>query len=513
MSNKQLPQRPNLEQLKKQAKEFHRALQTGDADALRRFRAVHPQSAGKPSSSWAFSLNDAYFVLAREYGYSSWPKLKRRIEMLNDPIAVFLRAAISGDQPTALDVLGENAAEIKTDFICACILGETNIVKAMLIHDPSLAKNSLGPKQVEALYYLCFSRFHRESEAQAQGILTIAQMLLEQGANPNASVQAGSWTPTALYGASSEARNAALTKLLLEAGANPNDNESLYHATENDDHTCLTLLLKFNAAPKGTNALPHSIDRNDVEGVRLLLDHDADPNEVLGDNETALHWAVKRECSIELIDLLLEHGAALEAKSGSGYTAYQYAQRMGNSQAAKHLLQRGAVDALSDADRFIAACMRGDRDLASALLHDNPNSIKNLPASEIRAVSDAGWKCNWKALELMAELGFYLEARGEHGATALHWLCWFGRIDLVERLLPYNPPLEVVCTAFGCTPFGWTAHGADNCQNPGGDYVAVAKALNKAGAQINLGNQWGENLFPEKDHALAEYLRSQGAVR
>ena len=71
MANRHFPVRPNLEQLKHQAKDLLRALRDGDPDAIADFhehqiRPVDPGSA---------RLADAQFVLARRYGLPSWPRL------------------------------------------------------------------------------------------------------------------------------------------------------------------------------------------------------------------------------------------------------------------------------------------------------------------------------------------------------------------------------------------------------------------------------------------------------
>lgn len=71
--NKQLPERPDLEQLKKQAKELLENVQAGEPAALKRAR-------DEASESSEFVLHDAQRVLAREYGFSNWGKLKRHIE-------------------------------------------------------------------------------------------------------------------------------------------------------------------------------------------------------------------------------------------------------------------------------------------------------------------------------------------------------------------------------------------------------------------------------------------------
>lgn len=67
---RELPDRPNLEQLRHQARALHRAATAGDADALRRLKVVSPRP----------TLAAAQLALAREYGYPSWARLKAEVE-------------------------------------------------------------------------------------------------------------------------------------------------------------------------------------------------------------------------------------------------------------------------------------------------------------------------------------------------------------------------------------------------------------------------------------------------
>jgi len=76
----QLPARPSLEQLRNQAKDLLRACRAGDAAALARLRAHQPAAAAAD-----VSLADAQFALAREYGFDSWPKLARHVEIVSAP--------------------------------------------------------------------------------------------------------------------------------------------------------------------------------------------------------------------------------------------------------------------------------------------------------------------------------------------------------------------------------------------------------------------------------------------
>jgi hypothetical protein len=84
MTSQQLPERPNLEQLKYQAKTLLRAAHAQDATALHRFRAL-PALADKTVreiGAAALALHDAQSVIAREHGFVSWNELREHVEAL-----------------------------------------------------------------------------------------------------------------------------------------------------------------------------------------------------------------------------------------------------------------------------------------------------------------------------------------------------------------------------------------------------------------------------------------------
>jgi Family of unknown function (DUF5990)/Domain of unknown function (DUF5655) len=64
-----LPGRPDLDQLRRQARELLRAAAAGDERALRRIRVVSQQQ----------TLSAAQLAIAREYGFASWPKLRAEV--------------------------------------------------------------------------------------------------------------------------------------------------------------------------------------------------------------------------------------------------------------------------------------------------------------------------------------------------------------------------------------------------------------------------------------------------
>src|SRR6516162_9326458 len=80
---RQLPSRPNLDQLKHQARDLLNAHRAGDEEALRRIRESHPRLARVAEAdvrSARFTLSGAQLVIAREYGFVSWPQLKEYVQ-------------------------------------------------------------------------------------------------------------------------------------------------------------------------------------------------------------------------------------------------------------------------------------------------------------------------------------------------------------------------------------------------------------------------------------------------
>lgn len=73
-----LPHRPSLEQLRKQAKELLRSLCNGNLSAIGRLHLYKPDVL-EPI------LADAQYVLAREHGFDSWPRLVHHIQVAKLP--------------------------------------------------------------------------------------------------------------------------------------------------------------------------------------------------------------------------------------------------------------------------------------------------------------------------------------------------------------------------------------------------------------------------------------------
>lgn len=66
---------PDIDQLRRQARELLEAYRAQSAEAVLEVEACH-----RTATPDAFALHDAQFVLARSYGFESWPKLKAAVE-------------------------------------------------------------------------------------------------------------------------------------------------------------------------------------------------------------------------------------------------------------------------------------------------------------------------------------------------------------------------------------------------------------------------------------------------
>jgi ankyrin repeat protein len=298
------------------------------------------------------------------------------------------------------------------------------------------------------------------------------------------------WRLSVLYAAAGRANHAGLTMMLLEAGANPNDNESLYHSAEFNDHTCTKLLLDYGAKIEGTNAVHRKLDYDDLAGLRLFLDRGADPNLGNCSGDGLIHWAITNGRRVPFLALLAERGANLRARNREGLTPFQQASRLGHTSAAKFLLRRRAGKRLTPREEFIAACSRGDRRRVKAILAKRPGTIASLTEADRGLLPSLAWRGKGKAVKVMLEAGFDVTAKGKDGETALHCAAWMGHSGIAEILIADGAPLECLEPKYNATPMEWALHGSVNSRDAIGnplarhaDHAGVVRALLNAGAR------------------------------
>lgn len=529
-----LPVHPSLESDRKRAKALLKRWRAGDPEALARAREHHPLLRRRETAAHQPTLSDAQLVVAREYGLASWPRLKHLIEALtasfDERLELLVDSACGGDHRRAKALLESDPALATASLATACVVGDARTALAMVAADPALAKQKLPPKGWEPIVYVCLSQWRGHEPEIASARAAIVAALLERGADPNAYAleDAGGRLPT-LYGAVGRNDYAAAAELLLKAGADPNDGESLYHAAERAHTSCLELLLAHGADVDGRQnayARPltfllgykqlHANRETADEGVRWLLERGADPNLPSGPTaETALHRAASSGRDGAMAELLIAHGADPEPRTTEGHTAYELAVLAGNGALVEWFEQRGdsGERAHTPAEALISACVRGDAQAARSVLAAGAPPVAELDTEQRAVIAATGWCGSTRALRLMLELGFPVDATGPSGETPLHAAAWTGQRDKVELLLGKKPPLELRCLEFGSTPLGWACHGSRNCRNPRGDYAGLVELLLAAGAdESGVMNKWEENLFSIASEEVADVILAHGAT-
>jgi len=106
---RRMRENPDLDQLKRQAKELHEAYRAQKPEAVAEVSAYHRTSSPGKTTPDTFALHDAQFVLARSYGFESWPKLKAAVDGVT---AKRLHEAVESGDLSAARALLERRPEI-----------------------------------------------------------------------------------------------------------------------------------------------------------------------------------------------------------------------------------------------------------------------------------------------------------------------------------------------------------------------------------------------------------------
>jgi hypothetical protein len=503
-----LPDRLNLDHLKKQAKQLLRLYRSRDAAAMARFRSTLPAMAGlgdEDISSRGLRLHDAQSCIAREHGFASWPDLKRYVEVqavAREARAVrvlhWLQLIYRGDVSNTsgranlrvgLRMLAEDPGLVAGDPYLACAIGDEDALRQATQADPSWVNRSGGPLQMPPLFAVAHSGLLRVEEFRER-LQASARLLIAAGANVNQQIFSR-WPPASLekpdmryplstlYGAAGANHDLVLTRLLLDAGADPNDGESLYHSLENP--ACTRLLLEYGARIAESNAIYRSIDLEDDTALKLLLAHGGDPNEParnapLTDWGSPLTWAIYRRRPLH-VKALLDAGADPSRATREGLSPYRLALQFGLTEAAALLQAQTDAPEISDDERFVAACARGDEAEARAVASRRPDLPAALSTAQLRLLPDMTAAGADDVVRLMVGLGWPIAVRGgDWDASALNLAVFSGNAALTRFLLEHgaNWTEEHGHGDNACGTLSWASF---NEPVEGGDWVGCARAL------------------------------------
>ncbi len=197
MAKRHFPVRPNLEQLKHQAKDLLKAMRAGEPEALDDLFKFHL----KPVEPSVAQLADAQLVLARSYGLASWPRLVTACQMTD----AIWRDDVDAVRDLVLrepELLEEDARGVKGNWgpplSYAANLGRDRVIEMLL---------GLGAKDVEYAF----------GRACLQGKVETARRLhaMMNSKRP----------PDEMLGWSAYTLNVEGTQLLLELGSRVKDEQ------------------------------------------------------------------------------------------------------------------------------------------------------------------------------------------------------------------------------------------------------------------------------------------------
>ena len=402
-----LPPRPHLDQYRTLARDLQRACKAAEAGAVRewathwvetllRLQGTEAAAAGpreidreadRIERRWRTFregdarrarclLADARFFVAREHGFASWPAFAAHIEAVTrsgSPVSNF-EAAVD-----------------------AIVAGDAATLGTLLRDHPELATaRSTRDHQSTLLHYVSANGVEDFRQKTPPNIVAITQLLLQAGADVNATSEAygGGSTALGLVSTSVHPEQAgvqiALLETLLANGATIEQNAAadagaaITSCLANGQPEAARYLASRGAVMNlegaaglgrldvvgtffdGNGALVPAAGREQLEKgllnacgyrhidvVRFLLEKGVDPNVRNRGGETALHWASFGP-DPAIASLLLERGAAVDARDNRfkatplDWTLYAWAKADGPSrergyELAALLVQAGAT--------------------------------------------------------------------------------------------------------------------------------------------------------------------------
>jgi len=460
-----LAARPDLDQLKRQAKELLAAFRSGDASAVAEVRARY-----RGADRETFALHDAQLVLARSCGFDSWPKLKAYVDGVT--VCRLVEAVRAGDVGGVVALLDrrpevanmEVSADDEHRAIHHAVLIRSPEMVRLLMRRGADARAGIYPhRDATAAIVIAHDRGYdeivaiiREEETQRRhadttpttsteshdGALTAAvkagrprviAKLLAEGADPN--------EPTYLENVDGAVLSAggplhycathgklAMAKLLLDAGADPNAavyaaGSCVYRAYASGNPAMIELLERYGGVVDGITVGSLGL----LDRARRMLDDEAagrlDPNVNIVDD---LLWGAAGAGYPEIVRLCLER-IEWPREDPAWYHMLREPLYIG--------MKRNKAERKAMLECFRLLLERADPNVHGSrergwvggrtLLHDLSPERHEMPADDRVSIAtmllDAGARVDWRDDLLKS--------------TPLGWACRWGRVELVRLLL------------------------------------------------------------------------------
>lgn len=469
--SRELPSKPNLEYVRKQAKALQRSV------------------PGR-------KLADAQQLLANDYGFDSWAKLKSFILQQQLSPAEALKVAVcDSDAPAVAEVLSRNP-ELKAT-----------------INEP-LPDYGFGQ-------HALFAAVQRSDRATID-------VLLQSGANINKRTE---WWAGG-FGVLDDC-DPSLADFLIERGAELDahaaarlgriedlrkfiaSNPAVVHARGGDGQTPLHFASSVAVAEL---LLKAGADRNALD-----VDHESTPAQYMlrveqrrhypQDRQSVARYLIQKGCRTDLLmaaalgdlELVREHlerdpgciymrvsadwfpmrdpragGTIYIWELGRNRTAHTVARDFGHENVFDFLLAYTPEDL-----KMGLACELGDFDIFRRTLAQKPDFISTLSEDMSKKLPDAAQSNNAPAVRLMLEAGWPINTRGEMGATALHWAAFNGNPEMAADILRFGPALELKAVEYAGSALSWAIYASGNgWRRDTGDFVTTVRLFLEAGAVV-----------------------------
>ena len=254
-------------------------------------------------------------------------------------------------------------------------------------------------------------------------------------------------------------------------------------------------LLHYVSA-NGVESYRQKTPPNIVQIAALLLSAGADVNaesEAYGGRSTTLgltatsYHPEAAGVQLELLDLLLENGAAMDPSDGGSVA--NGCLRNGRRQAADFLASRGARLDLEGASGV------GRLDIVKAFF-DGAGQLKP-GATQTQMNAGFAWACEFGRTEVVAfllQMGMDADATlTQRGETGLHWAAYGAHVQIVALLLQRVTRVDIKDQSHRSTPLEWALFAWSNSgKSKRSDYYQVVAMLARAGAILDP--KWNKDI-------------------
>jgi ankyrin repeat protein len=435
-------------------------------------------------------LADAQHVVARGYGFATWPKLKEHVESLArslDPAQALSAAVCASDAARVARMLQshpELRAAINQPMANYGDSGMQALLAAVQRTDrPTIEVLLQAGADINARSHWwaggvgvldeCspdFAPFLMERGARLDAHSAARLGLLDQlqafvAADPAVVGVRGAYGETPLHFAST----IEIAQYLLDRLAEIDALDKQYESTP-AQHMLRVVQARY-----------HPRDRQDI--ARHLVSRGCRTDilmaAALGDLPMVRRHLDADPSSIRATVSETGPGKVYVQLFGKHRTPHLIARDLGHEDVFRFLMDHSPEDV-----KLAQAFELGDTNTFRALLAARPNLVATLSDDDRRRLPDAAQNNNLAAVRLMLEAGWPVDVTGELDLTPLQWASWHGNAEMVREILRHAPQVEQKDPRYNLSALGSALHGSENSwHRDTGDYAATVEALIEAGAK------------------------------